>query len=241
VDPYSVFFEFDQPGEPQCSYLVCSIPRSGSNLMCELLSATGLAGAPTELFNPDFMPILKQRWGVESNDEYLRLLLERKTGPNGVFGAKVGWGPYRAVFGDGDPRELLPNLHLVFMTRRDHLRQAVSWVRAVQSRRWQSIQTGRPDGALEFDAEHITRKLQRIGLAEEAWRSMFDRHGIEPLEIVYEDLAADQDRALRQALAFIGIEPPAELEVEPTLGRLADEISEQWVERYRAEATAEGA
>ena len=236
MDPYPVFFEFDEPGDPQCSYLICSVPRSGSNLMCELLSATGLAGAPTELFNPGFMPVLKQHWGVETTEEYVDQLLARKTGPNGVFGAKVGWGQYRTVFGDGDPRERLPNLHLLFMTRRDRLRQAVSWVRAIQSRRWQSIQRGRPDGAVEFDPEHIARKLRRIARAEEAWRAMFERHGIEPFEMVYEDLVADQDRTLRGALEFIGVEPPARLDVEPTLGRLADEVSEAWVERYRAEA-----
>ena len=37
------------------SYLVCSIPRSGSSLLCELLGGTGLAGAPAEFFHPDKM------------------------------------------------------------------------------------------------------------------------------------------------------------------------------------------
>src|SRR4051812_39199959 len=32
------------------SYLVCATPRSGSTLLCELLSATGVAGRPQEYF-----------------------------------------------------------------------------------------------------------------------------------------------------------------------------------------------
>src|SRR6267142_4337583 len=33
-----------------CSYLVCATPRSGSTLLCEALSNTGLAGRPEEYF-----------------------------------------------------------------------------------------------------------------------------------------------------------------------------------------------
>ncbi|HKF37998.1 MAG TPA: Stf0 family sulfotransferase, partial [Ktedonobacteraceae bacterium] len=33
-----------------CSYLTCATPRSGSTLLCEALSNTGLAGYPKEYF-----------------------------------------------------------------------------------------------------------------------------------------------------------------------------------------------
>jgi LPS sulfotransferase NodH len=35
---------------PVCSYLVCATPRSGSTLLCHLLSRTGVAGRPEEYF-----------------------------------------------------------------------------------------------------------------------------------------------------------------------------------------------
>ena len=35
---------------PLRSYLVCATPRSGSTLLCHLLSQTGLAGRPEEYF-----------------------------------------------------------------------------------------------------------------------------------------------------------------------------------------------
>ena len=35
---------------PRVSYLVCATPRSGSTLLCEALSATGVAGHPAEYF-----------------------------------------------------------------------------------------------------------------------------------------------------------------------------------------------
>lgn len=36
--------------QPQCSYLVCATPRSGSTLLCEALANTGIAGNPKEYF-----------------------------------------------------------------------------------------------------------------------------------------------------------------------------------------------
>ena len=231
----AIHFEFDDPGEPRVSYLICSVPRSGSSLLCDLLSVTGVAGAPTELFHPDFMRILKQRWNVETTEDYVAQLLARKTGPNGVFGVKAHWDQYNTVFEATDPRRALPNLQVIFITRRDRLRQAVSLVRALQTLRWQSTHRERPDRPAEYDPEDIARKLGRIKRVEAAWTDLFDRHGIEPHRVVYEDFVADQSRTMRDVLDFIGVAAPAKLEVEPTIERQADALSEQWVERYIAE------
>src|SRR5436190_15977397 len=35
---------------PHCSYLICATPRSGSTLLCEALTNTGVAGFPKEYF-----------------------------------------------------------------------------------------------------------------------------------------------------------------------------------------------
>ena len=232
-----VFFEFDDAGAPRISYLVCSIPRSGSTLLCDLLTGTGVAGAPAEVFHPDYMRILGRRWGVETTEEYVGQVLARKTGPNGVFGAKAHWGQYHPLFDDTDPRRVLPNLRLILMSRRDRLRQAVSWVRALQTLRWQSSERGRSERQPAFEPEHIARKVERIGREEDAWKALFDRHGIEAQCVVYEDLVSDQGRIVRDALEFIGIEPPADLQARPpTLARQSDALSEQWVERYLAQA-----
>ena len=36
--------------KPDCSYLVCATPRSGSTLVCHALEETGVAGRPEEYF-----------------------------------------------------------------------------------------------------------------------------------------------------------------------------------------------
>lgn len=112
--------------QPTCSYLVCATPRSGSTLLCEALTNTGLAGHPKEFFealratglprrpqeyftgvdDPEISAILGDfsrlddapiaLQGAEYYADYLAHVLEDGTTPNGVFGAKVMWG----YFGD---------------------------------------------------------------------------------------------------------------------------------------------
>src|ERR671917_2614911 len=47
--------------EPRVSYLVCATPRSGSTLLCEALSGTGLAGRPAEYFEAMYDTRLPRR------------------------------------------------------------------------------------------------------------------------------------------------------------------------------------
>jgi LPS sulfotransferase NodH len=228
--------KFDDGGDPRRSYLICSIPRSGSTLLCGLLTGTGVAGAPDEFFNPAYMRVRMQRWGVETTDEFVTQLLARKTGPNGVFGVKAHWSQYKRAFGGADPRQIFPGLRLIYIYRRDRLRQAVSWARAKQTSRFRSDQRVPTERQATFNAEDITHVLNRIERLDELWAGLFDRLGVAPHAVVYEDLVADRDGALRKVLGHIGIEPPVGLRVRtPVLERQADALTEEWVERYVAE------
>jgi trehalose 2-sulfotransferase len=235
-----LYFEFERT-EPRLSYMVCSVPRSGSSLLCELLAGTGIAGAPAEFLHPDKRAALSRRWGVETLDEYVRELLTRKTSPNGAFGIKAHWGQYQPAFGERDPRAVFPHASVVLITREDRLRQAISWVRALQTNRWADQDRPRVERSAEFDYEHISRKLRRIDREEGFWQSLCERYGIAPHRVVYEELVADRDRVVRDVLEAVGVEVPADLDLPgPVLGPQADEQSDEWVERYRAVATSPG-
>jgi trehalose 2-sulfotransferase len=108
--------------QPHISYLVCATPRSGSTLLCEDLTNTGLAGYPKEYFealketglprsprdyfkktrNPELLNLIGNYTrgdaassvltGFTSYTDYLTHVLEEGTTPNGVFGAKLMWG-----------------------------------------------------------------------------------------------------------------------------------------------------
>jgi trehalose 2-sulfotransferase len=228
------FVEYPGAGPPRVSFMVCALPRSGSSLLCELLAATGLAGVPTEFFEPNQRPEFARRWGTEGPDDYLREMLAHKTTPNGVFGLKVLYPQLVDVLGDTSPARVFPNLRYVYVTRHDHLRQAVSFARAIQTDQWASDQ---PAGTTEpvFDADQIDELLAWIRREEVQWEALFERERVQPLRIAYEDFVAAMDRTLRDVLRFLDVELPAGFQAPvPALGRQADERSEEWVRRYRS-------
>ena len=117
-------------GPPKTSYLICTTPRSGSTLLCELLTGTGIAGRPDEYFQqlrstgrpmrprdylegvaPGIVPSETHDGELEEHqlydphrfldfEEYVDWVKDRATTPNGVFGAKIMW-PYMAGLVDG--------------------------------------------------------------------------------------------------------------------------------------------
>ena len=104
---------------PKAGYLVCASPRSGTELLCRGLAATGVAGCPREYFlaeDPAKLPDWRF-WeegpyaaghDVSDKESYLTLVYRLGSTPNGVFGAKIHWNmPAMGageVFGDAPLR-----------------------------------------------------------------------------------------------------------------------------------------
>ncbi|MEY2460445.1 MAG: trehalose 2-sulfotransferase, partial [Acidimicrobiaceae bacterium] len=146
---------------PAKAYLICANQRSGSTLLCRALSDTGVAGNPMEYFltgGPDDFPLgwtfweqgaLAKERGVRTREEFLQLVYEVGSTDNGIFGAKLMWNNVRWVlvkfnemarFSGMTRVEVFaaafPDLHVIHLTRRDRVRQAVSWARAAQDGVW---------------------------------------------------------------------------------------------------------
>jgi len=145
---------------PKISYLVCASQRSGTELLCRGLAATGVAGRPQEYFlaeDPARLPDWRF-WeegpyaaghDVSDRENYLSLVYRLGSTPNGVFGAKIHWNCLRwalAKFSEMPRfagldrvailRTAFPDLRVVDVTRRDRARQAVSWARMAQDAMW---------------------------------------------------------------------------------------------------------
>ena len=92
---------------PTASYLVCASQRSGTELLCRGLAATGVAGCPREYFLAED-PARLPGWGfweegpfaaghdVSGKESYLALVYRLGSTPNGVFGAKIHWNCRRS-------------------------------------------------------------------------------------------------------------------------------------------------
>src|SRR6266576_2552875 len=115
-------------------YVLCSCPRTGSSLVAAALRQMGL-GDPQEYFNPvddDYQP-RREFLDVPLNEYLERIKSERSA--NSVFGIKTHFRQIPAEIVDEFPR-IFPNASYVFLTRRNVLRQALSWARATQTGAW---------------------------------------------------------------------------------------------------------
>lgn len=186
---------------------------------------------------------------------YLDWVRSEATTPNGVFGIKV-MSAYMAGLTE-NLREALgrdasasaadllaaafPAPRYVFLTRADKVRQAISLWRAIQTWTWRHEEPApvAPDVTLTYDfraLDHLRRALE----AEEAWwEDFFAESGIAPLRIVYEDFARDHESTVVAILEHAGVPVPEGFGVpQPTLKKQSDHRSEEWAERYHADAAA---
>jgi len=247
---------------PTAAYVICTNPRSGSWLLSEGLTATGVAGHPREWFNVLEEQRQRARWGGEGEDgsplSYLSHVVAQGSTGNGVFGLKLhhyqlpdlsaqlsridGYG--------GRPVEeaisvAFPDVRYIWLTRKDKARQAISYHRACQTDVWWQIEAGggiEPDGPPPdrvpepaFDPVAIAR-LERLAVANDAnWRSFFTRCGADPLVLTYEDLSADYAGTIARVLDWLGVAGPDATPIRsPRLRRQADGLSEAWLARYTA-------
>jgi len=70
------------------SYLVCSVQRAGSWLLCHALEDTGVLGRPAEYFHRGDERFWRSRWGAASDDAFLRAVRHEPVTPNGVWGRR---------------------------------------------------------------------------------------------------------------------------------------------------------
>jgi trehalose 2-sulfotransferase len=127
---------------------------------------------------------------------------------------------------------------LVHVYRPDVVSQAVSFWRAVQTRVWR----GRPDPARDSRAEYhagaIAHVVALMREQERGWRTWFDEENIEPIDIAYPVLWRNLTQIVGTVLEALGQDP--RLAPPPMLERQADQRSDEWVDRYRADAEREG-
>lgn len=245
---------FHKLRHPRRCYVVCTIPRSGSNLLTDGLRATRRAGMPKQFFLPKFVARYSRELGLDPDADYpgyVRGIVNTKTTRNEVFGFKLmSW--YLDDFltrlrdthavGNGTPNDLsllrnaFPRLRFVYILRRHKLRQALSTARALQTGLWK-VQEGKTTlREPEFDAELIERSLREAERQEKIWQRFFERIGIEPFQVEYEKLCQDYEVTIRGVLDFLEISLPRGSQIGPPVTiKQSDEISRIWEERFLAE------
>lgn len=244
------------------SYVICTSPRSGSTLLCKLLAATGVAGKPGSYFHDgslsawlgyyDLVPDEAATEREVLSEIFAAAIAEGSAG-TGMFGLRLqrhsfdffsqklavlhpnppsGQQRFQAAFGH------TAYLHL---TRRDKVAQAVSYVKAEQTGLWHAAPDGSelerlsPPQAPAYAPDKIAAQVEEMTAFDRQWESWFEAERLAPLVLTYEALSADPVGTLKRVLEHLGLNPEAAAGVEPGVAKLADEISKDWVARFRAE------
>jgi trehalose 2-sulfotransferase len=232
---------------PVVSYFICATPRSGSTLLCEALRNTGLAGNPDEYFGSMHVDRWRITWNIDSDQLYIQKVLQYGSGWNGVWGAKLMrlyWQEFvsqlQAVSDAANLSEIelldkfFPERKYIFITRRNKVRQAVSWLKFIQGTAWyweqkepQKLDT------LEYKPDVIDAFLQQTAKHESAWLEFFAQTETELFIVVYEDFVKAYEETAVAILDYLGVDYPHPLTfAERKMQKQADTLSDEWVQKY---------
>ena len=254
---------------PRQSYLIWFSQRVGSTMLTQALEDTGIAGRPREWLDDPAGHGLPAKYGVPDAVQLRDFFWREAATPNGVMGAKYGMSAdlhreLTALFAgvipgrvDPDGRKawaaVFPDCKHVFMTRRNKLRLAVSWLRAIRSQEWHRPnradtavgdappRTSAADVIDRYDHDALEYLLIGANQREADMQDQFDRWGVAPYTVVYEDLVADYQATVRHLLDFLEIPRRADIAIpRPAFDRLADEASEDWYQRFRRGRASRG-
>lgn len=240
---------------PHLSYRIWHTQRSGSTLLCEAIKSTGIAGQPGEHFNIDLKTTLLEHYEAVDYEGLKRHLWQIGSTSNGVFGVKNSMHHtiysklfkevlgLRAITAPHPNHEtiwsdIFPNCKHLYMTRRNKVRLAVSWWKAIQDEVWHlqkgEKRTQKADfygDKYNFDA--LSHLFKEANLREAALQEYFDRHNIAAFTIIYEDFIKDYEGTVLSVLECLGLETAGVKVAPKALEKTADAHSEEWVLRFR--------
>jgi LPS sulfotransferase NodH len=243
--------------KPKKSFIIWFTPRTGSTLLCKGLEMTGIAGKAGEFFNISEQDTLTHHYHVKNYQELKEKLWKTGSSKNGVLGVK--YSLYKTSY-DKLAREiqqmrdlqslnpldwqlwedLFPDCKHIYLTRRNKIRLAVSWWKAIQDEQWHR-KTGTPETATadfyraKYNFDALMHLLKECNLREAAIQAFYDHNQIRPLTIIYEDFVQNYAETITSILDYLDI-PFKNLTVKPPyFEKMANHFSEKWVQRFRAD------
>jgi trehalose 2-sulfotransferase len=248
--------------QPEQSYILWFTQRVGSTLLAQALEDTSVAGRPREWLNASSAVAVMKQHGAATAGELRSQLWRVATTSNGVLGIKYGMVPKLheelvELMASVDPertgrshdawQRFFPNCSHWLLTRRDKVRLAISWWRAIKTEEWHrpnradtsvGMVESKPPGSLieKYDFHAIQYLLDECSAREGAIRRQLDAWTIEPVTIFYEDLVAEFETTVRSVLELLRVPHARAMTIpRPAFEALADEINDAWYERFLAD------
>ena len=213
-------------------YVICATPRSGSNLLSQLLSSTGVLGHPREYFNA----VGRRKYDDPDYPDDPRLQLRQvlTTGAtrNRVYAAKLHAFQLAPLLDRCDPFAELPRVRAIRQRRDDVLGQALSWTRAQQTSQHRAGDV--PEGVATYERAQVDASADFLARENAWWDDYLARVDVPVLDVRYEDVEADPQREVDRVAEFLGV---SSAPVRPELvdvTRQRDAVTAAWRGRYLA-------
>jgi LPS sulfotransferase NodH len=213
-------------------YAICTTPRSGSNFLCDLLSATGQLGRPVEYFNLDGRRRYDDPAYPDDRIEQIKAVVSRGATANGIYALKLFPHQHEKVARRVPWYTCLPDLAFVHLERHDTLAQAISLTIAAQTGRYRSSDTARREPV--YDGRQIRKHLNGLVDDHRTWRLFFALTGIEPLRLTYEDVSERPAEAVKAIAALVGVPlaPESTAALRSSLEVQRSTASDAWRKRF---------
>lgn len=234
--------------------------------MCNLLEATKVAGKPNSYYHrAEFMREWADEWGIEVDETiskrdfdltYLCAAIKAGKAETGVFGLRLQRDYLGLLSGTLDT--IFPGLAsdaarfekafgkvlYLHLKRTDKVAQAISLIKAELTGLWHIA----PDGTeierlsapqeLRYNVDRIRRTVSALEAADKDWDTWFDQQKITPMRLDYDALSTDPAGAVIDICQALGVRAPDRQSIAPGIGKLSDELSADWIRRYRLETEA---
>jgi LPS sulfotransferase NodH len=231
-------------------FLICTTARSGSTLLSNYLTNTGLVGTVAEYFNPE---IIRDGWDGKRPPAadrqagkpiglgaYIDFLGANHASPSGIWGAKLLYEDVDHLIGLKPVHNLFKGARVIYLRRSSKLTQAISYYLAEETGKWVHDDAGqKPIGAVPFNLQRIDALLVMLANQEAKWGSLFDYLKIWPMEIIYEGLCKDPRMVLEKVLRHIEVDA-ADFPIATRLERQTTSINDQFHARYLREKWGHG-
>ncbi|MEO7027290.1 MAG: Stf0 family sulfotransferase [Caulobacteraceae bacterium] len=212
------------PDLPGC-LLVLFTARSGSTYLCRELEKHFHVGKMAETLNP-----------AQISKTPVELLLSKRLSP--WFAFKAGFKGVVGAECSGFVDTYLNDIVLVRLIRRDIVAQAVSLVKATQTRQWHLTDAIRQPA--HYDLAEIESAIIKIASVADRLRTYAESMGRPCEMLAYEDFSGGDTSAALRICDRLGVPRrsiDSPIEHRPT-ERMGDEMNEQWRQQASREMGA---
>jgi LPS sulfotransferase NodH len=206
--------------------------------LAELLANTGKLPRAGEWFNWPHVISFSERMGAKSFPHFCQLLA-KNTSKQGHFVGKIGLSQLYLLSRMRAIPDVFASPHMIFVRRRDVLAQAISYVIAEQTGEWKHHAARKRQVATSrtptYDGAAIARNIRGITGTNAGFEEFFANFDFPVMEVVYEDLVAEESDKISAITEWLGLGPTAIEREAVTLKRQRNSVNDEWRERFLSE------